>query len=283
MHASCQSTAWKQMIELAVASHYAGQAHSVHQLNSVRSNAACAGRTLPTDVCDALREAAQAHTAAKAALQATACAATEADCISLCPPTASPGPAAPVNAAVKSDPAGSTQDCCIKSAVEHTSEADVEASPQPAHEAEFERHVHSEVEPVVGAGNAANPEALSSACTRTGATEEETLHADAALQLGKLPDHMQRTCLTGDSEEAQGRSAAHSGTSNSRANAAEEDSLNKLDVLYEQQVKRIKAAAVELPEEAEVLVTDLIDHRQVASLLLDTPLYHSAVAQANVT
>lgn len=43
---------------------------------------------------------------------------------------------------------------------------------------------------------------------------------------------------------------------------AQQGTAVKMDALYERRVQRIKESAAVIPEEAEVLVTDLIDHRQ---------------------
>ena len=84
------------------------------------------------------------------------------------------------------------------------------------------------------------------------------MDSDAALQHATVSDYLQKSC---DTDKAQGSSEE---TINSRVNAAKEDSLKRLFVLYEQQAKRIKAAAVELPEEAEVLVVTTRANREKA-------------------
>ena len=169
--------------------------------------------------------------------------------------------------------AGSSQGHQATGVLKGNSEADFGTSPKLGHEANFKRQPHYEINPTLQPRSAATAEILPDADTCTGAAVEQSPNADAVLQHATLPDDVQNSFVTGDAAEAQGSSEACSEPSNSRATAGEEDRLKRLDMLYAQQVQRIKAAAVELPEEAEVLVTDLIDHRQAAALFPDTRLY----------
>lgn len=216
----------------------------------------CAGGKMPSDVTDALREAQLAHDAAIAALHAQQL------------------------AAIQPLPEVASQDHSSPS-VSPGREVDQLKSQPVGESASSGPQVHPGA--CIAALKVRRDDALlpdnssSKGSCQQSAITDAAMQPDSAKRGGSEPVAEEQSVTPGNAQ--MGTATAMQSNSSKRHGSkllaedqqqpvmeggAQQGTAAKMDALYEQRVQRIKESAAVIPEEAEVLVTDLIDHRQAA-------------------